>query len=267
MLHELESHDNSIFLTLTYDDDNLPKNKSLDKEELKKFFKRLRYHLKDRKIKYFACGEYGEKSKMLRNGYITVGERPHYHTIIFGMSLDIEDKMLIIDNWNHCDWTNEKIYNNSFGLAEADSIRYVAQYIDKKYTGDLAVEEYDDKEREPVFKICSNGIGKNHVINNCEQYVDNLFMTVNGVKMSFPRYYCNILGLTRSQKESIKNKVKEKEIDLVEDYSSKRLDRDQAYKKLTVGEVLAIEDRVSKSRQQREKNLKSKLDLRNRSSL
>ena len=48
----------------------------------------------------------------------------------------------------------------SFGTAEPDSIGYVAQYIDKKFTGDLAKQEYDDKGRQPVFKVCSLGIGK-----------------------------------------------------------------------------------------------------------
>ena len=51
----------------------------------------------------------------------------------------------------------------SFGTAEPDSIGYVAQYIDKKFTGDLAKQEYDDKGRQPVFKVCSLGIGKVYV--------------------------------------------------------------------------------------------------------
>jgi len=80
MLHELDEHEDSIFITLTYDEDNVPENMSLRKADLQKFFKRLRKALGDRTIKYFACGEYGDKT-----------ERLHYHSIIFGLSLkDIE---------------------------------------------------------------------------------------------------------------------------------------------------------------------------------
>ena len=46
------------FITLTYDDEHLPKDLSLKPKDLTDFWKRLR---KDygKPIKYFACGEYG----------------------------------------------------------------------------------------------------------------------------------------------------------------------------------------------------------------
>ena len=71
--HESLMHDQSYFVTLTYDDDHL-KTFSLVPEDLTNFFKRLRNY---KKIRYYACGEYGDK-----NG------RPHYHAIIFGLSLN-----------------------------------------------------------------------------------------------------------------------------------------------------------------------------------
>ena len=58
-------------------------------------------------------------------------ERPHYHLIIYGLGLNIEDRTLIMDAWPYCDWSNSHIRNKSFGLVEPDSVRYVAQYIDK----------------------------------------------------------------------------------------------------------------------------------------
>lgn len=54
------------FLTLTYNDENLPPDGSLVKADLQKFFKRLRKDLAN-PIKYYACGEYGDRFK-----------RPHY---------------------------------------------------------------------------------------------------------------------------------------------------------------------------------------------
>lgn len=64
-------HDKVSFLTLTYDDEHLPKDGKIHKEELQKFFKRLRKKIPH--VRYFACGEYGDLTR-----------RPHYHAIIFG---------------------------------------------------------------------------------------------------------------------------------------------------------------------------------------
>ena len=122
MLHELADYDDAMFLTLTYNDDNLPPNGSLVKADLQKFFKRLRKRLDvdGRKIRYFACGEYGEQT-----------QRPHYHAIIFGLSLRDEDKQLVVDSWDKMSWHVPQIKKKAFGMVEPDSIAYVAQYIDK----------------------------------------------------------------------------------------------------------------------------------------
>lgn len=64
---------NNCFITLTYNDENIPKNQSLRKKDLQDFIKRLRKNLKLKDIKYFSAGEYGERT-----------QRPHYHMIILG---------------------------------------------------------------------------------------------------------------------------------------------------------------------------------------
>ena len=67
--HELLSYNyNAMFLTLTYDDDNLPTNETLVKKDVQDFIKRLRKFYNDVKIRYFAVGEYGSEK-----------HRPHYH--------------------------------------------------------------------------------------------------------------------------------------------------------------------------------------------
>jgi hypothetical protein len=89
IMHEMSCHDNAVFATLTYDDDHLPPDRSISKDELQRFIKRLRKELGDRKIRYFACGEYGETTN-----------RPHYHAIIFGLGLT-EDTLSIVINTNN----------------------------------------------------------------------------------------------------------------------------------------------------------------------
>lgn len=67
---ELQSHSNACWCTLTYDDKHLPP--TLSKSDLSGFLKRLRSRSAG-PIRFFACGEYGERNY-----------RPHYHSILFG---------------------------------------------------------------------------------------------------------------------------------------------------------------------------------------
>ena len=84
---EKKTSNNVYFVTLTYSDENL-KFRDVDgvnypilcKEDVQKFFKRLRKHFfgnQKGNIRYFLSGEYGEKTL-----------RPHYHAIIYNMPLD-----------------------------------------------------------------------------------------------------------------------------------------------------------------------------------
>lgn len=70
-LESLE-HKEKCFITLTYKD-NLNGKRQVSKRNVQLFMKKLREHIKPKKIKYFAAGEYGEKKG-----------RPHYHIIILG---------------------------------------------------------------------------------------------------------------------------------------------------------------------------------------
>lgn len=120
MYHESTMHKQNSFLTLTYDDNNCPQN--INKRDLQLFFKRLRKS--EGKLRYFACGEYGERTR-----------RPHYHAVIFGH--DFKGGAYAI---------NEKLYGNpkltqiwglgqvSIGDVTPESCAYVAGYSVKKIT-------------------------------------------------------------------------------------------------------------------------------------
>ena len=51
--HEAQQYKNNVFITLTYSDEYLPKDLSLNKEDLRGFEKRLRYYVSPQKIRFF----------------------------------------------------------------------------------------------------------------------------------------------------------------------------------------------------------------------
>lgn len=70
--HEISLHNQSSFITLTYNDDNL-RSEEIVYEDFQKFMKRLRKQYPNQNIRYIVSCEYGTNKK-----------RPHFHAIIFG---------------------------------------------------------------------------------------------------------------------------------------------------------------------------------------
>lgn len=137
LMHENQMHDESCFLTLTMNDEYLNSREnpySLDKSEFQRFMKRLRKRY-GKKIRFFHCGEYGEKN-----------QRPHYHAIIFGM--DFEDKELFQVRDEIRLYTSEKLAElwphgfSTIGTVTMESCAYVARYVTKKIKGKDAEKHY-----------------------------------------------------------------------------------------------------------------------------
>lgn len=180
IMNEVKSHQNNIFLTLTYNPESMPKNGSLQVADLQKFFKRLRKN-SGKKLRYFASGEYGDKK-----------ERPHYHAIIFGMGRN--DRKVIETSW-------------PFGLIHIgdvtyDSATYCASYTLKKLTGDKSAI-YEQKKVSPEFSIMSRrpGIGDSYVATNSDFIRNNGFCIVKGRKAGLPRYYKDKIFVTDEEKK------------------------------------------------------------------
>lgn len=209
MIHESDYHNDSLFLTLTYNDESLPENKELSKNELQKFFKRLRKSLGDRKIKYYASGEYGDLN------------RPHYHAIIFGLSTTEHGtyrmkRVLAVESGPVFDaWAPRGFI--TIGPLTFQTARYVTQYIHKKkWTNN------PDKIQQP-FCLSSNGIGKDYVLNNQEELFEKVGLTLNGIQMGLPKYYNKKLKEIDEEriKKGLREKAKERENELVDHYLEK----------------------------------------------
>lgn len=199
---ETKVSSNINFITLTYADDQLPTNEngkySLCKEHLQGFFKRLRkcqsdyenkYNLEKRYIKYYACGEYGSKTK-----------RPHYHFIGFNINSGILNQI-------------EKLWG--FGMVRVEhsnhqTIMYVTKYVFN--------ENGDDYKG---FALMSKNLGISYLENNTNYHkaTKNFHSRSGGAYTPLPRYYRDKIFskhdklLNAKKTEMIMQQVYQKEVE------------------------------------------------------
>lgn len=209
LTHELKYFDCACFVTLTYQDEKLPEGCSLRKLDLSNYFHYLRQdeRMKGRKIKYFACGEYGDKGGTVKAGpYAGLFiHRPHYHAIIFGLDpFDDEDRKIISENWSLCE---PYIFRKKLGLhgewldgqaidyVTPDNINYTCGYVEKKLVGDKKEEVYTSQGLLPPFSLTSLGIGKRYCMEHKKQILDLCYVQRKGHILPIPRQYKKWLGV------------------------------------------------------------------------
>nr|QJB20892.1 MAG: replication initiator protein [Microvirus sp.] len=163
----------AYFLTLTYDDEHLPSDGKVDKRELQLFFKRIRKQqdniikelskvdkkaLKWPKIKYYAVGEYGTKTK-----------RAHYHAIMYNMH-----PILVENIYRH--WT---LGHSMCVPSNGATIHYTTKYV-------INNEESDYKG----FSLISKGLGESYELAADYHRSGNVSVVYSdGVPQRLPRYY------------------------------------------------------------------------------
>lgn len=161
-------HQDSWFVTLTYDDQHLPAANPVDpstgeilschatlvKSDLQLFFKRLRFNTGQR-LRYFVSGEYGTQTY-----------RPHYHCVIFGLSLN--DLHVVSHNFSGSEYYVSDMIAKCWpqglhvlGRVTWQSAAYVARYTLKKATHGFATDYYRKAGIVPEFQSMSlrPGIG------------------------------------------------------------------------------------------------------------
>lgn len=206
-LHESQLYLENSFITLTYDKEHLPPDYSVHVRPLQLFFKKLRKSLGSKKIRFFACGEYGEQNL-----------RPHFHALLFNH--DFNDKVLhtvIRENKIYTSSSLSKLWPYGFstlGEISFESAAYVARYNMKKINGPQAVEYYtrrnpDTKlfhQVEPEFIVMSRrpGIGATWLARYKSDVYPDDFVLSRGMKMLPPRFYDQ--QLTEEELESVKRR-------------------------------------------------------------
>lgn len=203
-VHEAKMHERNCFITLTYSDEHLPENSSLDYSAAPLWLMRVREKY-GAGIRSFGCAEYGEKYG-----------RPHYHVALF--NFDFPDKTL---------WKTQrgfKLYTSQslsqlwpFGHAVIadltfESAAYIARYVTKKFNYDKRdhglrrsqrYHSYCDlKTREEKFlklperSICvarKPGLGKAWFDKNYKDTYKDDTIILRGKRMRPPKYYDYLL--------------------------------------------------------------------------
>lgn len=190
--HEAQMHEDSCFITLTYDDEHLPPDGGLRPDDMRQFLYRLRWDIRPRKVRYFQCGEYGDNTL-----------RPHHHMILFGLwPSDAETfKKTKGHQLYRSDWL-DKLWGNgycNFGRVTYASGRYVARYVLKKVTDDRAEQKYQrvDPDTGEVFQVKPEyitmsrrpGIGQSWL----DKYASDVFpadeVIIEGTRRPVPAFY------------------------------------------------------------------------------
>jgi hypothetical protein len=188
-------HKVSCMLNLTYNDDWLPEHGQLYKDDLQRFFKRLRKS--GYKFRYVASGEYGDKTK-----------RPHFHIALFGQDFSEDRRPFGRASGGDRTYTSDVVAkhwtkgNHLIGSLNFESAAYIARYILKKIKGLQQPEPLFTDEvtgevvlPNPEFLIMSKGIGRFWFK---DYFMSDVFpsasvVTSQGSRAPVPRFYKSLL--------------------------------------------------------------------------
>lgn len=256
---ELKYHEKACFITLTYNQEHVPKSEyvtddgeilesmTLDKAQLQRFFKRLRKQIAPTKVRYFACGEYG-----------TVNKRPHYHVILFGY--DFPDKEVMsttkegyvqyrsplleriwTDPMNH-----ESLGYSMICEVNWNTAAYVSRYCLKK-SDRIHNIYYQSFNLQPEFLTMSRrpGIGRQYYDEHKDEVYINqeIFLSNNngGFKTRPPKYYDR---LYESEHPDFMKGVKEKRMEIAQE----NLDMKLMQTNLKLADYLEVQELNFKNR-------------------
>lgn len=196
---EMKEHKESYFLTLTYNEKNIPNNKSLKKRDMQLFIKKIRK--KGQKIRYIGSGEYGKKTN-----------RPHYHYIFFGLQIhdlkeygknELNQKLFTSKEMNKI-WEKGNII---IAPASKETAGYIARYTLKK----IGQEKPKIAAKENEYLNMSNrpAIGKKYWEKNKAKITHFDKILIDKKWQKVPRYFDKLLEKQdKFTLENIKNNRK-----------------------------------------------------------
>lgn len=224
--HEYLYSDSALFITLTYNDASIPRNRgiaTLNKKDLQDYIKRLRnshvaYVSRElgirksevknvsKQIRYYAVGEYGSKTN-----------RPHYHILLF--NYDIANLKPIEAQWKNTQ-TGYPLGFVDIGKVSSASINYTTKYMFKQWgKKDLRQRPFTNMSRRPMI-----GTG---FLNEYKNYLREFELTAirdkKGTLRKLPKAYLYKIYTMLEDGKEVKDKEWIKR--LAEDSYSKHIDQ------------------------------------------
>lgn len=202
-VHEASLYEENCFLTLTFSEKYINSTAELRKSDFQKFMKRLRKENKGKKIRFFHCGEYGEKSG-----------RPHHHVILFNHDFKEKEfrgltkqghKRYIspeVDKLWRDKKTKEPLGLHEIGEVTFESAAYVARYCCKKQEENGLkkkgrIQRKDGRTSEYVTMSRKPGIAREWLRKYQESVFPHDYVVIRGgMKCKPPKYYTNQYELT-----------------------------------------------------------------------
>lgn len=237
-MHEAQLHEKTSFITLTYNNESLPKAPAtssqsltvagdrrpgsrqpvdrraqtetpahenqewytLAKSDLQLFTKRLNEDVRRRSskgVKYYACGEYGDRTS-----------RPHYHIAVYGEDFSDDRQPWCKAQSGLQLWRSSRLKrlwphgDADIGDLTFESAAYIARYITKKITGTKALDHYNRVDREgnmyrlePEFSVMSRrpGIASEWFKTFKDDVYPHDHVISRGHPAKPPRYYDKLL--------------------------------------------------------------------------
>lgn len=180
------SHDNSVFLTLTYSDELLPLNRqgvpTLYRLDFDSFLKRIRGYY-DTDIRFLGCGEYS-----------SIG-RPHYHLCLFGLCVDDFIRRTAHYRKNSSGYILEDYQAWPYGGCQISPFDIKTSFYISKYLikSSKSKADYEALDIEPEFISQSRrpALGKRYCLEHRERLLKDGFIRCKGVKFPIPRYFLN----------------------------------------------------------------------------
>lgn len=224
---------NNIFITLTYDNDNITNicddedkiiSNTLVKKDFQDFMKRLRWNkqsTKENPVRFFHCGEYGEKH-----------DRPHYHAILFNTNFSDREQLQGHKGLTTSE-TLSKLWgkgHSSIGDVTFQSAAYVAGYVQKKINGkqkdshyaiiDPETGQYFGQRQQEYSTMSRNpGIAGNWLA----QYKDDVYPSdnihINGIEMHPPKSFDRLYEIDHKDEMLT---IKDKRMEEAEKYAHLR---------------------------------------------
>lgn len=194
--HEASLYEDNCFITLTYNDFNLPDGGSLVYSDFQRFMKRLRKCYPLSKIRFYMCGEYGDDLS-----------RPHYHACLF--NFNFVDRVLHSKSsagFNiYRSASLERLWPHGFssiGDFTYETAAYTARYVMKKITGHRSDMHYENMDSDGVITrrvsefnrmSLKPGIGATWYAKFHSDVHPHDHVIINGRPVLPPKYYGRLL--------------------------------------------------------------------------